>query len=270
MHVDDLISGCDTEAETLNFYRDTRDHLSSASFNLRKFQSNSMNLDATVRGHEHRGESRSKVLGLFWDRCSDEILFSFNHLNALAVEIPTKRELLTFMASVYDPLGLINPFIVKLKTLFQKVCLSKLAWDCKLNDVFITDWNAIREDFMSFSSISFKRWVYTLKDVEKVEIHGFSDASLKAYGGCIYLKVISRGELFVSLLAAKSRIAPSKSTTIPRLELMGALLLAKLVDRVRNEILCIVPLVNFFCWVDSMVALHWICGTDETYNMFVT
>jgi len=268
-HVDDLISGGDTEPETLQLYQDTKEHLSIASFNLRKFLSNSDNLNVTVHGTEHSFDPMSKVLGLFWDRCDDCIQFHFDYLYRIAFEIPSKRELLSFMASIYDPLGLLNPFIVRLKILFQKICISKITWDCKIDDILLKDWKAIRDDFLHCDVIRFDRWVHTLKVVERVEIHGFSDASLQAYGACVYLKVQSHGEVFVSLLTAKSRIAPSKSTTIPKLELMGALLLAKLVRRVSEELSPFCNIDDCFCWVDSMVSLHWICDVSKSYQAFV-
>ena len=102
-----------------------------------------------------------------------------------------------------------------------------------------------------------------MQGVATVEmLHGFCDASLLAYGGCVYVRVIDNyGKITSSLLVARSRVAPVKGLTIPKLELASALLLAELVARVCAEFEGFVVVDGVYCWTDSMVALHWIHST---------
>lgn len=73
--------------------------------------------------------SRTKVLGVTWDKKKVNIVFTLKDLFHLTKSTPTKIEVLSFIASIYDPLGLINPFFMKLKVLFQNVCISGVKWD---------------------------------------------------------------------------------------------------------------------------------------------
>ena len=121
LHVDDLNSGGETIEEVYQFYTEAKNTLSEASFNLRKFQSNSTELDNLVQS-DMNSSFTTKIFGLTWDKKKDCFVFSFSHLLSLAFEKPTKRQLIQFFASLYDPLGLLNRYVVKLKILFQKVC----------------------------------------------------------------------------------------------------------------------------------------------------
>ena len=108
----------------------------------------------------------------------------------LAVEYPTKRQLVKYFASIYDPFGLLSPYVVKLKILFQRVCNDKIPWDRVLSSELLTEWTLIRNDLLSCSEIVVDRWCHILKDVDRVEVHGLCDACPRAYGGCVYVKVM--------------------------------------------------------------------------------
>ena len=93
--------------------------MSQASFNLRKFQSNSTDLETLINGYENDiPQENVKVLGILWNKKSVEIIFNFGKYLKLTKDIPKKRDLFSFLASIYDPLGLLNPFVFRLKTLF--------------------------------------------------------------------------------------------------------------------------------------------------------
>ena len=114
------------------------------------------------------------------------------------------------------------------------------------------------------------RWYHFSGSVTRVEIRGFSDASLRAYGSCVYLNVFDElGNITSSLAAAKSKVAPLKKVTIPKLELLGAVILSELVDRIRNEFSNFVSLDSVHCWVDSMVALHCIWSEEKHFCAFI-
>ena len=118
--------------------------LSQASFNLRKFPSNSTDLETLVLGYENDiAQENVKVLGILWNKKSDEIIFNFEKHLKLTKDIPTKRDLLSLSVSIYDPLGLLNPFVFQLKVLFQKNCVQKLLWEESLPDSLLTEWRVI-------------------------------------------------------------------------------------------------------------------------------
>ena len=89
----------------------------------------------------------------------------------------------------------------------------------------------------------------------EVQVHGFSDASNSAYAAVLYLRsVYDDGRILVRLVASKSRVAPIKKQTIPRLELLGTVLLARLVNKFTSAIKSLIS-IN---WTDSTTALCWI------------
>ena len=101
--------------------------MSQASFSLRKFQSNSTDLETLVNGHKNDiAQENVKVLGILWNKKSDEIIFNFEKHLKLTKDIPKKRDLLKCLVSIYDPLGKLNLFVFRSKVLFQKVCVQKL------------------------------------------------------------------------------------------------------------------------------------------------
>ena len=107
--------------------------------NFRKFQSNSTYLEALDNGYENDiAQENVRVLGILWNKKSDEIIFNFEQHLKLTKNISTKTDLLSFYALIYDPLGLLNQFVSRLKVLFQKVCVQKLLWEESLFDSLLT------------------------------------------------------------------------------------------------------------------------------------
>ncbi|GFU08924.1 integrase catalytic domain-containing protein [Trichonephila clavipes] len=172
---------------------------------------------------------------------------------------------------IFDPLGFASPFTIRFKILFQEIWQRKTDWDEEL----LPD---IREKFEQWCSeasflceLQIPRYALQCDSVNcpECEIHTFSDASIKAYGAVSYVRLRTFDKISVHLLASKSRVAPLKVLTLPRLELMGALLaarLAKEVSRVLNEK---ISTTNYF-WTDSTIALSWIQGPSNRWKVFVT
>lgn len=137
----------------------------------------------------------------------------------------------------------------------------KLAWDESLPSNLHTEWIEYTHNLSAINNIRISRLVACPKPV-KIELHGFSDASEGAYGACVYLRFVDKhGNQLIRLLCAKSRVAPLKTISIPRLKLCGAALLGKLVHQV-TEILSI-PIHTRYLWCDSIIVLAWI--RDEPY-----
>ena len=107
---------------------------------------------------------------------------------------------------------------------------------------------------------------------QKIELHGFSDASLQSYGTCIYVSAVSKSGVFsvhLVALASKSRLSPIKSTTVRKLELLGNVLLSRLVASIKNALSKVINISNYLYWTDSMVILAWITLQGKNYKTFV-
>ncbi|GFW49958.1 integrase catalytic domain-containing protein [Trichonephila clavipes] len=140
----------------------------------------------------------------------------------------------------------------------------KIDWTDLLPDTINREWRQFAESLQVVNDININRCI-VLEQPEVIELHGFSDASQSAYGAVVYCKSItSDGKMLVYLIASKSRVAPTKQTTIPsRLELCAAVLLAKLVHRVKQALK--LNVTNTFLWSDSMIVLSWI--RKESYQL---
>ena len=119
----------------------------------------------------------------------------------------------------------------------------------------------------SMSRISFPRKLL-IDNHQIVQLHGFCDASNIGYGTCIYVRSTDKlGNVTVRLLCAKSRVAPLKMITIPRLELCGAVLLAQLYQEIRDILDFTITKVVFWC--DSTIVLHWLDTPSHLLKTYV-
>ena len=173
---------------------------------------------------------------------------------------PTKRNILSLSASIYDPLGLITPITTRVKVMFQLLCRKKVDWDDAVENEVKIKWDAFLNELDRIKEITIRRFVfYEVKDdIESVEIHGFSDSSLDAYAAVIYLRVKTKVGIKVSLITSKSKVAPMKKFSVPRLELLACVLLAKLMQQVTFSISSQITAYSVFAWTDSKVTLCWI------------
>ncbi|XP_059223520.1 uncharacterized protein LOC131997138 [Stomoxys calcitrans] len=121
------------------------------------------------------------------------------------------------------------------------------------------------ENYPKIENIQIPRWVCYTPESD-IQLHGFCDASEKAYAASLYLRVTTpNGDIITHLLISKSRVAPLKTISIPRLELCGALLLAQAIESVSGSI----PSCKVFCWTDSMIVLAWLKKPPFLWKTFV-
>lgn len=104
-------------------------------------------------------------------------------------------------------------------------------------------------------------------DIASIQLHGFSDASEDAYSGVVYFRAQDRhGDVYISLVISKTKVAPIKRLTIPRLELCGAKLLAQLLHHTQA---LRIPTESVFAWTDSTIVLSWLVGNPRRFKTFV-
>ena len=208
-----------------------------------------------------------KVLGNNWDTKADEMFFQFERWKEEASSIsPTKRSLLMLTAKIFDPLGLLAPLTISLKILFQILCTERVDWDDPLTGESLLKFQTIIREISCLHSVRVPRCYFdTNSETVEVELHGFSDASSQAYSAVVYIRSVDQNDnIRVQLVACKTRVAPLKRQSIPRLELLGAVLLARLCDKIMRTV---GELVTTY-WVDSMTTLCWI-RNDKHWKQYV-
>ena len=267
-YVDDLLTGSDNLEYAKFIRKRVVSELSGACMPLRKWKSNVPELmsDTTTSSHNlNIGSSEpSKTLGLGWLTQSDELCFPTGPSPPFEF---TKREMLSVISQIYDPLGLLAPCVIRMKMLLQRLWLQKLAWDEKLPSDIKNIWIEFINSLSHLSDLRISRHVIC-NDYDSLEFHVFADASERAYGACLYVRSVNKNKnVFVRLLMAKSRVAPLKPTTIPRLELCAALVGTRLYQKALKSLRLSVPNVTF--WTDSMIVLGWLKMLPTKLNTFV-
>ncbi|XP_052855140.1 uncharacterized protein LOC128263903 [Drosophila gunungcola] len=266
-YVDDLLTGAGCVEDLQSLRDEVSQVLQEAGFELAKWFSNCPELSASDSAVMPlmADSDVTKTLGVVWLPVKDYFQFrlddSFLDLRA------TKRNILSVTARLFDPLGLLCPLVTKAKMLLQELWLRKLDWDESLPMQLLTSWETFKATLLQLPKIKVSRFVNTDPQVP-IQIHGFADASMRAYGACIYIRTQTAEGLKVSLLTAKSKVAPLKTKTLPRLELCAAHLLADLYNRVRP--LLNSPIENVFLWTDSEITLHWIKTHPSSLSVFVS
>lgn len=241
--------------------------LSSPKLQLHKWHPNCPNF--SNNDNQDEIDSAFSALGQSWNPAQDQFII---HLDSMCDEkclkASTKREVLSHIAKLFDPLGLIAPIIIQAKILMQEIWVSRIDWDENLPVELQLKWAQFVRDIQSIKVIRLPRWCCFHNKVIETVLYGFADASIRAFGACIYLVCrYNDGTKSSRLLTSKSRVCPIKILTISRLELCGALLLARMMDRVRNSLQ--VHVTSIILHSDSKIVLAWIASTATKFNVFV-
>lgn len=148
----------------------------------------------------------------------------------------TKRTALSLTAKLFDPLGWLASTMVRAKILIQAIWLLGIDWDTFLPESDVQQWHEFRAVLPFLEDIRVPRWLIGGSNTRQ-ELHGFTDASERAFATAVCLQTEDQDGISVfRLLAAKTRVLPLKQVTLPRLELCAATLLVRLVydDRSRS------------------------------------
>uniref|UniRef100_A0A2S2N8W8 Uncharacterized protein n=1 Tax=Schizaphis graminum TaxID=13262 RepID=A0A2S2N8W8_SCHGA len=266
-YVDDLISGAQSELECFKIYNQLQARLGKAGFVLRKWCSNSTTiLERIPNAHDDPNfmvalseNDLISTLGLMCQPTADRFRFTLKNWS-LPLSM-TKRSLLSDINSVYDPIGLLSSVLIKGKIFIQQLWSLKMGWDQVLSEDLQSTWSNFYSNLRALASLSITRQAVCNQN-SPIQIHGFCDASQEVYGACVYLRSIDHNNcVHVTLFTSKSRVATVKPTTIPRLELNGALLLADLVTEVKAELKLLgiqVDTTSTYFWSDSTIVIAWI------------
>jgi hypothetical protein len=214
-----------------------------------------------------------KILGVKWNYQEDCFVFDLGQIAQAARECePTKRNIISIASKFYDPLGFISPIIVQMKLLFQSLCDSGIEWDAPITEELKSKWLKLVNDLQETKPMTLPRcyFVHIKEKVLARQLHGFCDASISAYAAVVYLVVTTTTRRYATFVTAKTRVAPSQKQTIPRLELLSAVILARLMKNTYEALKSVLELdENVVCWTDSLVSLYWIRGETKEWKQFV-
>ena len=252
--------------------KDTKDVLKNSGFNLTKFISNDvMVLDGVPEEdcQQHAMDitfSECKTLGMKWNLGSD--CFYFDKELDSAVEV-TRRHILRTIASIFDPLGLICPLLVEGRLIFQELTQLKIGWDDPVPATYKRRWVSWIASLAELSTLKVPRCIIPqeFKDAA-CELHIFSDASRYAYGVCAYIRAVNKdAKIHTMLISGKSKVAPTKATTIPRLELQAAVMASRM--KCKIEATMAIQFVKTYMWTDSKVVLGYIKNQSRRFHVYV-
>ena len=245
-YVDDLLKSMVDEEKAVMMVKQLRDLMSKGGFRLTKWISNNRTVLASIEEKERAKQVRDldlnfealpteRALRVYWDVEMDK----FSYHIVLKERPLTRRGLLSVVSSMYDPLGFASPFIMPAKKLIQDLSRAKLGWDDALSSRDLDRWECWKNDLAVVEGLQVDRCIKSeeLGKVVSIQLHHFSDASESAYGACSYIRMVDcDGKAHTSLLIAKSRLAPLRGLTIPRLELAAAWVSVRLDTMLRREL----------------------------------
>ena len=274
-YVDDGLISVSTTQEAKSLIQRAVEMCGKANLRLHKFSSNCKEVLESIPQTETAAlrldiptcaENMQRVLGLEWSVESD----SFRFLNNLKQKPITRRGILSVVSQLYDPIGFIAPFILIGKNILQRVNEAGLDWDEPVPEDINKDWQNWVSQLNSLQEVEIQR-CYKPKYfgvVTRAELHHFCDASTQGVGACSYLRQTDdRGNVCCNLIIAKSKVAPMKPTTIPRLELQAAVLASRLSSVIRRELQQKID--QEFFWSDSKVALGYIQNSSKRFHIYV-
>ena len=274
-YVDDGLTGANSIPEATSLQNELQELFELGGFLLRKWKSN----EPAVLRHlpselVDKGSSLelpaerefTKVLGIEWNTEQDSLRLAPGIFSS-GITL-TKRALASNVARVYDILGWYSPAVIKIKILLQQLWTLKIGWDDVVPSVVQQTWEKWEQGLPALGEQLIPRCYFPKGiDVTSVQLHGYCDASEVAYGGVVYLRSVAYDKTtHVSLVMAKSKVAPIKTISMPRLELCGAVVLARLLHHCRHVL--DIPLSDTFAWTDSTVVLSWLRGNPRRFKPF--
>ena len=261
-YVDDYLCASFDATEAIETRKIVKEVCRRGGFNLHKWVSNSKAVNDSIPPEE-RSKSQQlniesidppqseRALGVFWNTVEDNFGFKVNLKHRPA----TRRGILSVISSVFDPLELAGPFILPARIMLQRLCKQDLEWDKEIGERETVAWNQWLLNIVKLEQMSIPRSVRPsdFVDVATCQLHAFSDASDEGYGIAIYTRhEDSSGRVFCNLLMGKSRVAPLKKVTTPRMELTAASLSVKFIALITSALELH---FNVFYWTDSTSVL---------------
>lgn len=276
-YVDDCLKSLPSVDQAIQLASDIQELMKKGGFRLTKWLSNSKRVVESIPESERapsvvnnldKGDSSplERALGVHWDVTKDEIKFKVSLSNRPL----TRRGILSVVSSIFDPLGLVSPVTLRAKAIVQSLCRQKLRWDDPIPEVAVQEWQHWLKKLPALENLKVRRCFKPdyFGHVINVQLHLFCDGSELGYGACAYLRLTDEnGKVACSLVIGKSRLAPIKQTSIPRLELSAAVVASRLYGFISDELEITIDKVTF--WTDSMIVLGYLRNETRRFKTFV-
>ena len=275
-YMDDICDSVPTTEEARDLTREIDSVLETGGFTVKGWVSNKVEtLEAPKEEQEAatflQGGSVEKVLGMVWDSSTDTFSFAVK-TDLLDCQEPiqlSKRKVLSQIARIYDPIGFAIAFMIRAKIALQALWERGISWDEELPPELSERWKRLFQEMVQLNGVRFDRCLTPPNAIGQPVLCVFSDASKDAFGACAYARwQLSTGGFNTQFIAAKSRVAPLKKLTIPRLELQGAVLASRLGKTILKESRLKFEKSVFF--LDSKIVLAWICSETRRFKPFVS
>lgn len=270
-YMDDFISSVESIDAARELYQQLVALFKKGQFHLTKWAINSEELLQEIPVHDRSpkvvdfNKDGLKILGLQWYPKTDVFKFKINAERKTC----TKRNVLSAVARLFDPLGFLAPVTLLIKLIIKKLWSLNLGWDDIANYEMSTLWKTVQLQLELLNEFEIPRHI-NVDTKSSVMLVGFCDACLDSYGAVVYLRCTNiNGEVNVSLVCSKTKVAPMKVQTIPRLELCAAHLLAKLLNAVESVLISRIKIEKSVALSDSTVALCWIASAPYRWQTFV-
>ncbi len=267
-YVDDVLTGANSVAEAAELVTQLQALLRRGRFELSKWAANVEELRSAIDFSDHvepivLGQDTT-ALGILWDPQKD--LLSIR-VPPVPVDCPpTRSSILSFVASIFDPLGLLAPSTVRGKLIMQELWRSDAGWRSPAAPEVAARFREFCSDIQALASLAVPRWTGQVMGAQ-VEYCGFADASERACAACVFVRVSVGGGRELRLVCSKTQVAPLKSVSLPRLELVACLLLARLTRAVLQAHRQQGQPVTLYS--DSSIALSWLAKPSATWRCFV-
>ncbi|CAB0004975.1 unnamed protein product, partial [Nesidiocoris tenuis] len=269
--MDDYLDGADSLEELQLKQSQLEELLMSHGFQLRKWCSNSQELMSSLHNDLDKHycinlseDDTIKALGITWNPKTDDLMVNVHEYSHREV---SKRMILADLHTFWDPIGLLSPVFIRGRMFLQELWQSNVTWDDVLPLKLNKKWNAYRKQLQVLNNMKISRRVW-FGNLQTAELHGFCDASEKAFGACIYIRSWnSEGKYISHLVCAKGRVAPLQNLTLPRLELKAAVVLIELMSQLITSLRFETIDINY--WTDSEIVLNWIHGGAQNWKTYV-
>ncbi|XP_041631504.1 uncharacterized protein [Drosophila kikkawai] len=277
-YVDDYVDSFATESEAIAVSTRVKEIHAEAGFELCQFSSSSPIVEAAL-GPPGRvksvgwGEAEQKILGMRWQVATDDFRFNVEYHRVpesvlSGDRVPTKREYLSLLMSTFDPLGFLCCLMITAKLLLREIWRQNIQWDEPLPEEIGRAFAAWRRQMDAVGQFRCPRHYFGHGAVRTIELHVFVDASQSAFAAVAYWRVMYEdGKVLASFVCAKTKCAPMRTMSIPRLELQAAVLGTRLINTIKEE--HSVDISETVLWTDSKTVLRWIGSTHRRYKQFV-
>lgn len=282
-YVDDFVASFGSAEDAIQTTRAVVEIHRRGGFELRGFVSNDPNVVRAIDSGDATGEATldmqldasaaDKILGMYWCTLEDAFMFrlDFNRVDKAVIDgsrIATKREMLSAVMAIYDPFGFLANFTIYGKLLLQDIWRHGSQWDDPVPDDVHTRWCQWVAKFEVCRAVRVPRCYGANITSRPAQLHIFADSSQSAMAAVAYWRMeCGPNEWQISFVIGKSRVAPPKLISVPRLELQAAILAVRLNRHVRKT--HHIDIERTIYWTDSKTVVQWIRSDRSQFPPFV-